>query len=86
MTDVSTILGIALVGVGAASAVYGGILCYTTKVCTKFWVLEFLLGWYKYKYKLVWFFAKWSVASKRNFSHYLNWKNADKILLNTVVW
>jgi len=31
MTDVSTILGIALVGVGAASAVYGGILCYTTK-------------------------------------------------------
>lgn len=32
MTDVSTILGIALIGVGAASAVYGAILCYTTKV------------------------------------------------------
>jgi len=31
MTDVSTILGIALIGVGAASAVYGAILCYTTK-------------------------------------------------------
>ena len=32
MTDVSAILGIALIGVGAASAVYGVILCYTTKV------------------------------------------------------
>ena len=35
MTDVSTILGIALIGVGAASAVYGAILCYTTKVGLK---------------------------------------------------
>ena len=32
MTDVSAILGIALIGVGAASAVYGAILCYTVKV------------------------------------------------------
>ena len=88
MTDVSTILGIALVGVGAASAVYGGILCYTTKVCTKFWVLEFLLGWYKSKYKLVWFFAKCQniVVSKINFLHCLNWKNAQKRLLNKLVW
>ena len=31
-TDVSIVLGIALIGVGAASAVYGAILCYTTKV------------------------------------------------------
>jgi hypothetical protein len=34
MTDVSTAMGIVLIGVGAASAVYGAILCYTTKVCS----------------------------------------------------
>lgn len=32
MTDVSTILGVGLLGFGAASAIYGGVLCYTTKV------------------------------------------------------
>ena len=32
MTDLTNILGIALIGVGAASAVYGTILCYSVKV------------------------------------------------------
>ena len=42
MTDLTNILGIALIGVGAASAVYGTILCYSVKVlrncvhCTQF--------------------------------------------------
>jgi len=31
MTDVSTILGVGLLGFGAASAIYGSVLCYTTK-------------------------------------------------------
>ena len=34
MTDVSTILGVGLLGFGAASAIYGSVLCYTTKVST----------------------------------------------------
>ena len=34
MTDVSTILGVGLLGFGTASAIYGSVLCYTTKVST----------------------------------------------------
>ncbi len=32
MTDVSTIIGVTLLGVGAASAIYGTILCWRVKV------------------------------------------------------
>ena len=80
MTDVSTILGIALVGVGAASAVYGGILCYTTKVCKKFWVLEFLPG--LCKINLI-FYKSQHVSCLNNFFEFFDGIFVDKSLLNT---
>ena len=51
MTDLTNILGIALIGVGAASAVYGTILCYSVKVLQLILILWKLIVWKK---SLVW--------------------------------
>ena len=71
MTDLTNILGIALIGVGAASAVYGTILCYSVKV----------ICWFGFQFieKITSHFLHWSFDEKSWFTvgifyEWNNWK------------